>query len=151
MTNTNNFKIGDIVRIVPKWLNENENPEEDYIIIEILGQSRGDDDRNITIRNLIKKSYRTFFDIENVTEKMIYKANKVFDKKQFLQIWEVIIQDNIKNEHIDYINKLSDIFIENLPFENKKEKEKYIDLFTSFKFFEDIEKLTMKIINRLKG
>jgi hypothetical protein len=71
------FEVGDIVRITKKWLNPHEDPNTDYIVVEVYGPSRGVNDKNIMIRNKEKKEFRYFYDFETVTEEMIYKIGHI--------------------------------------------------------------------------
>jgi hypothetical protein len=69
------FEVGDVVRITNKWLNPGEDPTTDYIVIEVLGVSRGSHDKNIKI--VTKSENRIFPDVELVTEEMIYKVGHI--------------------------------------------------------------------------
>lgn len=73
-------------------------------------------------RDLLKLFYRASFYVcnENQTEKTIEKATELIDK-----------------------------LIDLLPFENEQEKEQYLDLISCYKFWEDLEKETIRIINNL--
>ena len=66
------FVVGDVVRITEKWLNKGEDPNRDYVVIEVLGLSRGIHDKNVKI--MTKSESRAFPDVEMVTEEMIYKV-----------------------------------------------------------------------------
>lgn len=73
-------------------------------------------------RDLLKLFYRASFYVcnENQTEKTIEKATELIDK-----------------------------LIDLLPFENEQEKERYIELVSMFKFWEEWESETIRIINNL--
>jgi hypothetical protein len=69
------FVVGDVVRITEKWLNKGEDPNRDYVVIEVLGLSRGVHDKNVKI--MTKSEGRAFPDVEMVTEEMIYKVGHI--------------------------------------------------------------------------
>lgn len=56
--------------------------------------------------------------------------------------------DIIGEEDFDLTNDLVEKLENNLPFKSKKEKENWLDVLMSFKFWEDFEELTLEIIER---
>ena len=69
--------------------------------------------------------------------------------KLFYRASFYICHDNQSEKNIQKGNKLIDKLISLLPFQNEKEKENYLDLIFGFKFWEDWEKETIRIINNL--
>lgn len=68
-------KVGDVVRIEKKWLSPSENPETDYVVVEVLLPWRGPNDRNVKIYT--KSDKRTFGTTEMVSYDMIYKVGHI--------------------------------------------------------------------------
>ena len=68
-------KVGDVVRIEKKWLSPSENPEIDYVVLEVLLPWRGQNDRNVKIYT--KSDERTFGHTEMVSYDMIYKVGHI--------------------------------------------------------------------------
>ena len=60
-----------------------------------------------------------------------------------------VCHDDQSEKNIQKGNKLVDELISLLPFQNDQEKDKYLDLIFGFKFWEDWEKETIRIINNL--
>ena len=78
---------------------------------------------------------------------------KKMNKKQLMELWRDWKRYALKDPTQEYINISNAIMNElssNLPFETFEEEEKWNDLCATFKFFEDFEEATMKIINRAK-
>ena len=64
--------------------------------------------------------------------RLFYKASQALEKDDYLKV------DALFNELIGL-----------LPFKNLEEKKHYIDIFLYFKFWEDLESETIRIINNL--
>lgn len=69
--------------------------------------------------------------------------------KLFYRASYYVCNENQNEKTISKANELVDKLIELLPFENDQEKERYIDLVGGFKFWEDWESETIRIINNL--
>lgn len=52
------------------------------------------------------------------------------------------------NDNIEKANKLIEEIEQLMPFKDKEEHEHWLDVLTSYKFWEDFEELTLEIINR---
>ena len=72
------------------------------------------------------------------------KANKTWKRMN-----EIIDLENIRNEdYTDQINELVGGLENALYFKDQQEHEKWLDVLSSYKFWEDFEEITMSIIHR---
>lgn len=69
------IKVGDVVRIEKKWLSPSEDPNTEYVVLEVLLPCRGPNDKNVKIYT--KSANRTFGTTEMVSYDMIYKVGHI--------------------------------------------------------------------------
>ena len=67
----------------------------------------------------------------------------------FYRLSKMQSQKIISDKDIDKINAMLEKLVAKLPFQNEEEKEQYLDLISCYKFWEDLEKETIRIINNL--
>lgn len=67
----------------------------------------------------------------------------------FLELFS-IYEKSIEENDIEKINELSEKIFDILPFKNADEKEKYLNILQSFKFWDDFKNITFEIAQRLK-
>lgn len=68
------FKVGDVVRITPKWLDKGENPNQDYIVIEDLTDEVFPSGR---VKICTKLESMVFPIVQEVSYDMVYKIGYV--------------------------------------------------------------------------
>lgn len=68
----------------------------------------------------------------------------------FLELFS-IYEKSIEENDIEKINELSEKIFNILPFKNADEKEKYLNILQSFKFWDDFKNTTFEIAQRLKN
>lgn len=56
---------------------------------------------------------------------------------------------HFENNNVDECNHYTQLLEKYLPFENEEEHQKWLDILFEFKFYEDLEEITKKIIDRL--
>ena len=66
--------------------------------------------------------------------------------KLFYRVSHCSSLKNQSEKNIEKCNKLMNELIDLLPFKNEKEKEQYLDICATFKFWESWRDATMKII-----
>ena len=66
--------------------------------------------------------------------------------KLLLKIVEYMVE-NYNGEMVDLSNNLVDMLTENLPYKSEEEKEDFLNLLSEWRFWEDVEKFALKIIN----
>ena len=78
---------------------------------------------------------------ENITKQYLLR---LFYRASFY-----VCHENQNEKNIEKACELVDKLIELLPFRNEREKQKYLDIVYGFKFWENWESETIRIINNL--
>lgn len=81
-------------------------------------------------------------------------TQKLKGRRSLERLWERYsssLDEPQNNKNIERQNKLLEELENALPFKDQQEHEKWIDVLTTFKFWEDFEELTLSIINRAEN
>lgn len=77
------------------------------------------------------------------------KVDKEYLLKMFYKACKYACSEEQNDQSIQKGNQLIDKLIFLLPFQNQEQKERYLDLLFTYKYWEEWERETIKIINQL--